>query len=470
MDELRKLIADGIERKLTRIVIPPGLYKGAPEAGKKVHMTISKLSDTEIVADGVTMLCTDPTRALTLDHCSRVTITGLIVDYDPLPFTQGDIIEVNSKEGWLDVKIHAGYPVRAQARIDVVDRLTRFRKTDTPFMWESKAEVRPNGIVRVINKTAANFAKVGDLASLGAHLPDVIAHTIVIEDSDSVTLAQVSVFSSNCMGIVASGGEGRHHFDHCRVVPGPPPTGATEARILSTDADAILTGPMRKGVLTENCEIRDAGDDSWSVQSEDFVVLKREGPTLYLSQRGEKLVQVADHLQSALGAPVGTVTALEMVPRKNVTLNPEILTKLTSAGKWGFWHLRASEEKGSLIKVSVSGEVPWKEGSSVYDIDRQGNGFIFRNNKVRSSGRVLIKAAGLVENNDIEGLNGIIVNPEVPEGAAVGIQEVVIRNNRLHDAHLNNASANHPAGAISVTARANQLSGSSGIIWGKRLG
>ena len=453
MDELRKIIADGIAAGLPRILIPPGVYPGVPEPKKRVHLTISKASDLEIIADGVTMLCADLTRAITLDHCTRVMIRGLTVDYDPLPFTQGDIVTVNPAEGWLDVKIHDGYPLRAQSRIDVVDRATRFRKKNSPFMWESKAEIQSNGIVRLTNQAASHFAKVGDLASLGASLPGVIAHSIAIEDSDSVTFEHVTVFSSNCMGIVASGGEGGHHFNYCRVVPGPPPAGATEARILSTDADAILTGKMRKGVLTENCEIRDAGDDSWSVQSSDMVVLKREGQTFFISQRESSGgLQVGDRLQTALGAPVGTVIALETMRRKNVALNPEISTKLTTSGKLGFWHLTASEENGWVTKVALSGEVAWTEGTSIYDIDRQGNGFVFRNNKIHSSGRVLIKASGLVENNDIDGLHSIMVNPEVPDGAAVGITEVVIRNNRMNDAHPSNSLQNHPAGAISVTA------------------
>ena len=77
---------------------------------------------------------------------------------------------------------------------------------------------------------------------------------------------------------------------------------------------------------------------------------------------------------------------------------------------------------------------------------------------MRSSGRILIKASGLVENNDLDRLTSIMVNPEVPEGAAVGIQEVVIRNNRLNEALCNTPSSAHPAGAISVTARGNKHS------------
>ena len=150
MESLRVLLAEGVAAKAPRIVIPPGIYRGGPaprpdgkaspdRAGSNVHVLIENLSDTEIIAEGVTLLCTDLTRAIMFRDCRKVELRGLTVDYDPLPFTQGDIVEVNGPEGWLDVKIHAGYPVRAQGRIDIVDRQTRFRRENTPFMWVEQA-------------------------------------------------------------------------------------------------------------------------------------------------------------------------------------------------------------------------------------------------------------------------------------------------------------------------------------------
>ncbi|MCX5682181.1 MAG: right-handed parallel beta-helix repeat-containing protein, partial [Planctomycetota bacterium] len=266
-------------------------------------------------------------------------------------------------------------------------------------------------------------------------------------------LDHVTVFASNCMGIVAAGGDGDHRFLGCRIVPGPPPHGASEARILSVNADAILTGPMRKGVLTEGCEIRDAGDDSWSVQSSDYVILKRDGRTLWLAPRDMMALRTGDRLQASLDGPTAAVTSREALRRKDVTLAPEIAEKLAKAGRWDYWHLSAAAAGGAVCKVALDADVPWNAGDSLYDLDRQGNGFVFRNNTVRSSGRILIKAAGLVEGNRIEGPFGICARPEAPYPAAAGIAQLVIRGNTIIDAHLFNAFPDSPqAGAISVTA------------------
>ena len=49
-----------------------------------------------------------------------------------------------------------------------------------------------------------------------------------------------------------------------------------------------------------------------------------------------------------------------------------------------------------------------------------------------------------------------MVNPEVRDGAAAGIADVIIRNNVLVDCHLNNGTPTHPAGAISIIAIGNK--------------
>ena len=449
IEELRRLLDQGVRSGAAEIVIPPGVYRGGPVPGAKDHLRLEEVKNTVIRAEGVTLICTNPTRALTLHNCSQVTIEGLTIDYDPLTFTQGDIVAVDPKAGWLDIKIHSGYPLRAQDRIDIVDRQTRFRKAGSPYMWGTKAELRPEGIVRISgSKAAAGFAQVGDLASLGSNLGAAIPHTLVLDDCAAITLKNVTIYASNCMGIVAGGGEGGHHFTGCRVVPGPTPPGATEPRILSTDADAILTVGLRQGVITENCEIRDAGDDSWSVQSSDYVVLQRTGNTLYLAARAESRLQVGDRLQAALATPMATLTQVTSVSAEDPALPAPIRQKVKEAPAYDYWHLN----KRKVTRVTFTGEVPWQTGDSVYDLDAQGNGFIFRNNTVRSSGRILIKAAGLIEGNRIEGGNSIMVNPEVKFPAAAGLAQVIIRNNTLVDCHLSNNTDSHPAGAISIVS------------------
>ncbi|MBI5833998.1 MAG: hypothetical protein HZB16_17025, partial [Armatimonadetes bacterium] len=87
LGEFRDLVSAAIAAKATRVVIPPGVYRGGPEGNGACHLVWRGIANLEIVADGVTLVCTKPTRALGLDHCRDVTIRGLTIDYDPLPFT-----------------------------------------------------------------------------------------------------------------------------------------------------------------------------------------------------------------------------------------------------------------------------------------------------------------------------------------------------------------------------------------------
>ncbi len=448
LSDFRQRVGAAIAAKATRVVIPPGVYRGVPEDNGACHLCWHGVSGLEIVADGVTLLCGKPTRALAFDHCADITLRGLTVDYDPLPFTQGDVAAVDAKAGWLDVKIHAGYPVEAYSRIDICDRQTRYRKRGKPFMWDSKAELRPDGVVRVTSRAAAEFAQVGDLASLGGFPPGVIAHAVVFDDCDRITLDRVTVHASNCMGIILAGGEGGHRLSGCRVVPGPTPAGATESRILSTNADAILCGPQRIGPVVENCDIRDAGDDSWSIQSEDYVVVRVDGNQLWYAARGQSYARLGDRLQARLGEPMPRITALAPLKRSEAGLDAATADKLAQAKPWEFWKV-----SDTVMRCTLDAPVPFAVGQSIYNVDRQGNGFVFRGNRVRSSGRVLIKASGLVEGNTIDTPYGLCANPEIPARAAAGIASLVIRGNTIIAAHtFNEFWQSSQAGAISVTA------------------
>ena len=452
MDKLREIIADGLAGTESRLVIPPGIYRGEPATGKGAHIVIQGAKNREIIADGVTMICTTIERAITMSNCTNVVLQGLTIDYDPLPYTQGDIIAIDSTAGWLDVRIHAGYPVRAQARIDIVDRETRYRRIGKPFMWQSSAKVIGKELVRVTNREAAKFARVGDMASMSMNLPSHLPHTIAVDNSAQVTLREVTVYASNCMGMVLSGGVGGHRVERCRIIPGPIPVGATEARLLSTNADAILTGTLGKGVLTEGCEIRDAGDDSWSVQSSDYLVLRINGNSVVLAPRGQKALTIGSRLQTGLDSALSTITAMRSVLLSEAAINTSEKERIISA-KSGYWHLFEHPERASVVELELEEAPHWKVGESVVDIDHQGNGFIFRNNRIRSSGRVLIKASGLIEGNEIDQSQGIIIRPEIPAPGAISVNEVIVRGNTIKESHHRTPSAfRMQAGAICVAA------------------
>ena len=97
-----------------RIVVPPGQYRVTPH--DRQHLVLRNLKDIQVIADDVEMICTETTRALTISHCTNVTVRGLMIDDDPLPFTQVRISAFGPGKTNAEIELFAGYPPADSAR------------------------------------------------------------------------------------------------------------------------------------------------------------------------------------------------------------------------------------------------------------------------------------------------------------------------------------------------------------------
>ncbi|HSJ01356.1 MAG: right-handed parallel beta-helix repeat-containing protein [Verrucomicrobium sp.] len=450
--DFRPRVKEALARGEKLIVIPPGTYRLAPQGGGGELWALHGVKDVEIIADGVTLVGTKLMRAVGLHQCSGLTLQGLTVDYDPLPFTQGVVIAAAADGDSVDVKLHAGYPRKPYARIDVVDSQTRFRKKGMPFLWGTKAVMVGEDVVRVQLKGLAKAAQPGDLVSLSTGQEAGAPHAVSVDQCERITLRQVTVHSAPGMGILEADGEGGSTFTGCRIVPGPKPPGATEERLLSSSWDAFQSKTIRKGPLVEDCEITHAGDDSWSVQSSDYLVLKNDGVVVVLASRDEFTngVQDGDRLRVSVEGPEYRITSRKVVSRKEAGLADEVLENLGKATTWSPWKVSPK-----CIVVTLDQAAKLIPGDCVYSPDRMGNGFVFRNNRIHSPGRILLKAGGLMEGNVLDTPHALIACPELPESAAAGVEDLVIRNNKIKNGGWFCAAPwSSQAGIISLTATA----------------
>ncbi|MGC9259052.1 MAG: hypothetical protein ACP5I8_03100 [Phycisphaerae bacterium] len=91
------------------IVIPPGVYK-LPESRGGFYLAFDHLKNFRIVGRGVTLLRTDPTKGgIQFTHCRNVTLEGVTLRCDPIPYTQGRIIAMSRKKHFIDIRINKGY-------------------------------------------------------------------------------------------------------------------------------------------------------------------------------------------------------------------------------------------------------------------------------------------------------------------------------------------------------------------------
>lgn len=407
---LSSIIQVAVSNHDTQVVIPPGVYRG-----KTPFLTIKNATNLSIVADGVTMLCETRARAVQIENCQNLTLKGLTIDYYPLTFTQGDIIAVGSN--YVDVKIHAGYAVEPYSRIDVIDPVTRFRKRGSKFIWNTTAELRGEGIVRVFEPGLPSVAEVGDMATMSTGPEGFNApHALVVEKClGEIVLEDVTIHSAPGFGLFEHEGLGGTVVRNCRIVPGEKPEGATEARLLTTSWDAIQHSLTKTGPLVEGCTVRDAGDDSWSVTWEGtFSIQSVFGDRMTVNAPMSDILQTGDTLRTSLYSKYAVIV------------------------------------RKSGITIFLDRDCPWGVGTKLYSPNRRCENFTLRNNHFRSSGRVLIKAGhGLIENNIIEdGHCGVIVNSE---SDITAISHLTIRNNDISGTgHFMPASYSNQAGSLSL--------------------
>ena len=415
IETISSLLNDAIVNKAKEVVIPKGEYRG-----NTGFILLKNASDLKIIADSVTMICEKRVRALEFYNCKNVTLQGLTIDYDPLPYTQGDIVAVGNN--YIDVKIHKGYPVEAFSRVDVIDKQTRFRKRGSVFVWNSSAKIIGIGgdIVRITNTDSPNLTsvtEVGDMATLSGLADQGAVHTLVLTDCQGgMVLKNVTVNTGPGFGIFETGGIGGTILDGCKIRLGPKPRGATEERLLTTIWDAIQHKLTKIGPVVQNCKIESAGDDSWSVTWDgDYEILTTTGNTITVTPVN---LQVGDSLRTSL------------------TSESVVITNNT----------------GGILTLNKP--CPWGVKTRLFSPSRRCEHFIFRNNNIHNSGRgVLVKSGhGVIENNIFDNTHsGVTVNTELSDGGATGIDSLIIRNNLIiGTGHFMPASYSKQAGAISI--------------------
>lgn len=436
--DLRALIQNAVVTRQSRLVIPPGVYRVSPQGNASVLIWISKARNLEIIADGVTMVCTRRMRAIQFDQCENVTLRGLTFDYDPLTFTQGKVVALAEDKGWFDVKLDAGYPQYLASRIVVCDPKTRFHKFGINHHWGTRASWAAPGVVRISEKGVAEGVDIGDPVALSAGQEQGAPHAITVENHCSdVIFRNVTIHCAPGMGLVDYNNEtGIKMFD-CRIVPGPRPAGATEERLLTTSWDGIQCQVARVGAQIENCVIERCGDDSWSVPTREFKVAERQGNKVLLSVWDGKppagVIRVGDRLIRRQGSDsaIQKVQSVQFVKRD------------------------VNGKTSTLIEVTFEQELPVEVGQYVFNLDCSSKGFIYRNNRIYSHGRgALIKVGdGLIEANTFRGSDkAIIVNCELAGGAGVA-DNLIIRNNTIIETGYHQAMPwSEQAGAICLSA------------------
>jgi len=444
--DLQGCIDQQLKAGATKVVVPPGRYRVTPKHA--VHLALHGLKDVEIGCDGVEMVCTETTQAISISDCTRLTLHGLSIDYDPLPFTQGHITQLSPDKKTVDVELFEGYPPASAARnfkYEIFRPDTRTLRCEDRYISKLEAVDERHLRLTAPGGKAANAEQVGDLIVIGAeYTPHGNAgHAIVCERNTEVELRDINLYASNCFGFLEGECDAsryvRCHID--RRAPENDPVKRADARLRTLNADANHSSNALRGPSYIECSASFMGDDAINIHGSYHLVTDcqpaGDNTALRVLCNNRFLAAVGEPVElwayEGLRLPDATVVAVEPD-------SPETDDEIVWLGKQNIYPYFRHNWHPKIIKLTVAGHVTLSRGSVVAAARHMGNGFLVQGCRfgfMRSRG-ILIKASdGKVIGNTLTScmMASVLVAPEwwwLESGSSCNVE---VRDNHIINCH-----------------------------------
>ena len=437
--DLQGFVDQAIAEGQSRIVIPPGRYRVTPR--KHQHLVLHQLKDVEVIADGVEMICTETTRAVTVSHCTNVTLRGLVIDYDPLPYTQGRITAISDDRKTYDVELFEGYPTAETVRnfkYEVFWADTRTLRCEDRYVSEIEVIDARNLRLTCPGSHDRNPEQVGDLIVIGSETAPhgSIPHAVECNSNVNVRLEKIDLYASNCFGFLEYNCDGSVYYE-CRIDRRSPQDDLKRRespRLRSLDADAFNSKHAVRGPSYLKCSARFMGDDCINICGDYHMIMNSSGKTLRVLAKGAMNVQPGDPVELVRFDGVRLPDAKAIVVEPAGTICEEERQYL------GQQHLHPQLKSGEGLEkaftITLDRQVDIDRGGVICPANRIGNGFAVKDCSFgfnRSRG-ILIKASnGEISGNRMEGcwMSSILVSPEYWWLEAGSSNNLIIRDNTI---------------------------------------
>lgn len=425
-----------------RIVVPPGKYRVAPKHG--THLMFKNLADIEVIADGVEMICTNTCRVAVFENCKNVRLKGLIVDFDPLPFTEARIVALAPDKSWADFEIIEGYPENElQQRIEIFDPVTRELRRETPG-FQDQIEALGNHRYRATKPKSYRYREdwdteqVGDILVTNNCFPNgATGHAFSAERCTGLILEDITLYAASTFGFVEHQCDGTT-YRHSQINRRPPendPVKRGFPRMRSLNADAFHSTGATKGPAILGCTAKFQGDDCVNIHGTYHLVTGCEGPALRIAVLHKRLtIEPGDPIEFLpySGVRPADAVAVKLEPDAPVTeAELDFIRKLNLLPRHKDLLLGG---EATFYKLTLDRAVPLEMGSAVCSGQRCGNGFLVKDcdfgyNRSRA---ILIKASrgGVIANHITHGwMAAVLVAPEFWWFESSSSSDVEIRDN-----------------------------------------
>ncbi len=275
-----------------RVVLHPGTYV------VNNRMNIAQpCINLVIEGNGATVVFNVTTIGFYLTDCSNVTLQNLFIDYDPLPFTGGKVLSINSVDKSFDLEVAAPHtadtrPMDGYITYDLDRRRfgvtnaanTSIRNVD---VYQTDSTI-PSMIVSQNPLTVRFFA----LGNVPSYLPGqnlVVRYQIYVYNcidttrSDRITVLNTTVWTCPGMGFVATHSS-NIRLDRFNVMK-------KGDRWMSSAADGTHLNNVRGTVEISNGYYEGMGDDAINIHNSIMAVWDNNGTSVALS-RGTNLTPI----------------------------------------------------------------------------------------------------------------------------------------------------------------------------------
>jgi len=439
--DLRVFLARELAAGKKTVVIPPGRYQVKPFKGS--HLRFQDLQDVEIIATNVEMVCGATVQAIGFERCTNVTLRGLTIDYDPLPFTQGKIVALGPEKRWIEFELFAGYPDgQLDERIEIFDPATRELRRASYYGWGKFERTGPRRyrISKGPNyryRQQVDIEQIGDLLVTNQRTPDRgDPHAVQLTGCSNITLQDVTLYASPTFGFLELDCTAST-YRRCRIdrrAPAEDPVLRASPRLRSLNADAFHSKNAVKGPAIIECFAHWQGDDCVNINGRYYYVASSQGRTVRIVAFDRPVFLPGDPVEF-LPYEGG------LLPRAKVLSLTPASEPLSAAEQALFRNARLVEKTrqrfdrdAKVYSLALDREVNPPPGSAVCAASRVGSGFLvqdcdFGDNRSRG---ILIKAShGEVVGNRIarSRMAAVLISPEFQWMEAGCSSDVVVKEN-----------------------------------------
>lgn len=295
-DAIRKcLAAASAHRGPTEIVFDAGVYLIDAAPGKRnfdqaVSLVFQGMSQAVMrgISGKTHLVFTNPSASgLHLEACSKVTIKDLIIDYNPVPYAQGTIRNVDVAGGSFDLVLDDGSidlansafssakarwgfvinsdPAHDTIRYGPVAVGSEFFQQLDGRLWRLVAQASRGGGYE--NAIVRSGMKPGDRY---VHLARTWGSAMAIYRCENIRVENVTILSSPGLAFFPHLSRGVTLVG-CQVR-------RLSGRLISTDADGIHARGMRGDLTIKDCSFEGMADDAINIHSSPIIIVRVLSP------------------------------------------------------------------------------------------------------------------------------------------------------------------------------------------------